>query len=81
MQNTPLPPDANSAAQERILYAVSPLPAALALDYPLPDFLRCGGGARKLHALNMWFSSGGTESVLHADPYDNLNCVVAGTRQ
>ena len=28
----------------------------------------------------MWFSSGGTKSVLHTDQYDNLNCVVRGEK-
>ena len=72
---------ASESEEERILYAVSPLPALLAEDVPLPSFLRCGGAARKLHSLNLWMSSGGTESVLHSDQYDNLNCVLSGSKR
>lgn len=28
----------------------------------------------------MWFSSGGTNSVVHTDSVDNLNCVYAGEK-
>jgi hypothetical protein len=34
-----------------------------------------------VHALNLWMSAGGTESVLHTDPFDNLNCVFAGSKR
>jgi lysine-specific demethylase 8 len=29
----------------------------------------------------MWFSSGGTKSVLHNDVFENINCVLDGTKQ
>ena len=29
----------------------------------------------------MWFSSGGTKSVLHFDSMDNIHCLVAGRKQ
>ena len=29
----------------------------------------------------MWFSSGGTSSVVHTDSVENLNCLVAGTKR
>ena len=28
----------------------------------------------------MWFSSGGTKSVVHIDSYDNILCVVRGRK-
>ena len=34
-----------------------------------------------MRALNLWMSSGGTESVVHTDSYDNLNCVLAGSKR
>ena len=29
----------------------------------------------------MWFSSGGTSSVVHTDAVENLNCLIAGTKR
>ncbi len=29
----------------------------------------------------MWFSNGGTKSVVHADRYENLHCLVSGTKK
>ena len=29
----------------------------------------------------MWFSSGGTKSVLHTDSVDNLNCLFSGSKE
>jgi len=29
----------------------------------------------------MWFSSGGTKSVLHNDDVDNINCLFSGTKE
>ena len=45
-------------------------------DVHLAPFAGCGGGARSLDACIMWWSSGGTKSVLHNDGNDNLNCVI-----
>ena len=28
----------------------------------------------------MWFSSGGTSSVVHNDDFENINCVYRGTK-
>ena len=29
----------------------------------------------------MWFSSGGTQSVVHTDAVDNINCVFDGSKE
>ena len=29
----------------------------------------------------MWFSNGGTKSVLHYDAIDNINCLMSGTKE
>lgn len=29
----------------------------------------------------MWFSSGGTKSVLHSDNVDNINCLFSGEKE
>lgn len=29
----------------------------------------------------MWYSSGGTKSVLHTDGYENVNCLIRGNKK
>lgn len=43
-------------------------------------FLSCGGYTNVLSDVIMWFSSGGTKSVLHNDHIDNVNCLFSGTK-
>lgn len=65
------------------LYAITLLPAAMRADVGpidrggenglLPDGSMSTGP-------RLWFSSGGTSSVLHKDMLDNMNCVIAGNK-
>lgn len=43
--------------------------------------LTCGGAANRIADAIMWFSSGGTKSVLHFDAVDNINCVLDGWKE
>ena len=43
--------------------------------------LSCGGYVNLLQDIVMWFSSGGTKSVLHSDNVDNINCVFSGEKE
>ena len=43
--------------------------------------LTCGGYVNLLQDIVMWFSSGGTKSVLHADNVDNINCLFSGEKE
>lgn len=49
-------------------------------DFRLPEPLLCGGYHRRLSSVLMWFSSGGTKSVLHNDVFENINCIFDGTK-
>jgi lysine-specific demethylase 8 len=60
------------------LYLVSPLPPRMAAEVELPPLLAQGGFDSGLALANLWLSSGGTSSVVHADDYDGLNCLMAG---
>lgn len=42
--------------------------------------MQCGGLIDVLLNCVMWFSSGGTKSVLHNDDLDNINCLYDGTK-
>ena len=43
--------------------------------------LSCGGYVNLLQDIVMWFSSGGTKSVLHSDNVDNINCLFSGEKE
>lgn len=50
-------------------------------DIRMLPCVSCGGFAEKLLDIVMWFSSGGTKSVLHNDGSDNLNCLFRGSKE
>ena len=60
---------------------VSALPPSMFKEWQLPKFLLCGGFTDHLMFIYLWFSSGGTKSVLHTDSYENLHCVVSGRKE
>lgn len=47
----------------------------------LPKCLLCGGFTDYLSTAVMWFSSGGTKSVLHNDQFENINCLYDGSKE
>ena len=51
-------------------------------DLELPKVLRSCAMLNRIAKMNLWFSSGGTTSVVHQDgPQQNLNCVLAGKKR
>ena len=50
-------------------------------EYALLKSLSCGGYTNVLQDAVVWFSSGGTKSVLHYDSVDNINCLFDGTKE
>lgn len=66
--------------RERDIYVVSDMPEEMKQEWPFPSFLRCGGYTSNIAYINMWFSSGGTKSVLHSDSFENFHCVISGTK-
>lgn len=50
-------------------------------DITVPVTLQCGGFVQGIQDLVLWFSSGGTKSVLHSDYLDNINCLLDGTKE
>nr|CAB3257799.1 jmjC domain-containing protein 7 [Phallusia mammillata] len=47
----------------------------------LPKCLLCGGYTDVISTAVMWFSSGGTKSVLHNDQFENINCLYDGSKE
>lgn len=63
------------------MYSVTDIPDTMRRDLRMFDLFRCSHAFSFLYLLLFWWSSGGTESVLHNDPQDNLNCVIAGEKR
>lgn len=53
----------------------------LAEEYVIPRCLLCGGFTEVFQDAVMWFSSGGTKSVLHFDSVENINCLFSGSKK
>lgn len=51
--------------------------AKLLQDIPTPCILQ----HKQLTSTNLWFSSSNSRSSLHYDPYENLLCVVTGSKR
>ncbi|XP_046562648.1 bifunctional peptidase and arginyl-hydroxylase JMJD5-like [Haliotis rubra] len=62
------------------VYLVHDLTADMKRDVDVPYCLRCGGFQKLFTKAITWFSSGGTKSVLHMDEFDNINCLLDGTK-
>ncbi|RDD36086.1 Lysine-specific demethylase 8 [Trichoplax sp. H2] len=63
------------------LYVVHTVPKEMREDIRMLPCVSCGGFAERLLDIVMWFSSGGTKSVLHNDGSENLNCLFRGSKE
>lgn len=70
-----------SRYKDEDIYLVETLPAKMREEYALLKSLSCGGYTNVLQDAVVWFSSGGTKSVLHYDSVDNINCLFDGTKE
>lgn len=50
-------------------------------EWQVPRPLSCGGFVDHFAYSHMWFSSGGTKSVLHTDSFENFHCLVSGRKE
>lgn len=63
------------------IYMVNPVPFFIGDDVTLPCSLQCKDIIKSTLVENiMWFSSGGTKSVVHTDSVDNFNCLYRGEK-
>jgi hypothetical protein len=67
--------------KQKELYMVSQVPFYLRKEIVLPLPLQCEQAADTLEETIMWFSSGGTKSVVHTDDYENILCVIDGVKE
>lgn len=62
-------------------YMVNGVPPFIQHDVVVPCPLQCKGLVEENFVDNvMWFSSGGTKSVVHTDSVDNINCLFRGNK-
>ena len=52
-----------------------------AADLSLLRPVMCGGWAEQIEDAIVWMSAGGTQSVLHSDGMENINCLLDGGKQ
>ncbi|KAK3097177.1 hypothetical protein FSP39_007148 [Pinctada imbricata] len=63
------------------IYMVNPVPEFIRDDVTVPCSLQCEDVIDgKIVESVMWFSSGGTKSVVHTDSVDNINCLYRGDK-
>ena len=62
-------------------YVVSNLDKHMAPDVEIPELIKCGYATSYLDVNNFWFSSGDSDSVIHNDDQDNVNCVLSGKKR
>lgn len=67
--------------QKEDIYMVTDMPPPLFKEWELPRPMLCEKLYNKISLVNIWLSSGGTNSVLHTDSYENFHCLVSGTKR
>nr|XP_006815434.1 PREDICTED: lysine-specific demethylase 8-like [Saccoglossus kowalevskii] len=63
------------------VYMVQSMHNEMKDEYMLLKCMLCGGFQKVLLDAVIWFSSGGTKSVLHFDALDNINCLMDGEKE
>lgn len=61
-------------------YLVDDIPKYLGKDVLYPPSIQCSNLAEFVYSAIMWFSSGGTKSVIHTDSADNIMCLYRGRK-
>lgn len=63
------------------VYIVSDLPSTMYHDMGvISSFGACGEMSRRIVEVDMWWSGGGSSSIIHKDAYNQLNCLLNGTK-
>ncbi|XP_066271363.1 bifunctional peptidase and (3S)-lysyl hydroxylase Jmjd7-like [Branchiostoma lanceolatum] len=70
-----------STYKNRDIYLVESIEPPMRGEFMLLRNMLCGGFLDYLQDAVMWFSSGGTKSVLHFDAVDNINCLFEGSKE
>eukprot|EP00116_Pleurobrachia_bachei_P008521 sb/3468783/ len=63
------------------MYCVSEVPSPMFPDLTLPGIMNCGELASSIVEVNLWINSGGAKSIIHKDAHNQLNCLLAGSKE
>lgn len=70
-----------AAYNSSTMYLADVMPSEMKKEWTIPAMLLCGGIPEHIQQVRLWFSSGGTSSVLHVDSSENLHCLVDGVKR
>eukprot|EP00794_Sanderia_malayensis_P019469 gene19469-21392_t len=62
-------------------YIISELPTPMYQDMMVLPCMSCGPVKRRLAEVDLWMSSGSSQSILHKDAYNTMNCLINGTKE
>lgn len=63
------------------VYIVSDLPSVMYKDMGVvPSFGACGEMSRRIVEVDIWWSGGGSSSIIHKDAFNQMNCLLNGTK-
>lgn len=62
-------------------YVVSQLPEPMYRDVTVLSCMTCGNIGGRIVEVDLWMSSGNSKSVLHKDAFNQMNCLMNGTKQ
>eukprot|EP00794_Sanderia_malayensis_P019472 gene19472-21395_t len=62
-------------------YIVSELPSPMYQDMMALPCMSCGPVKKRLVEVDLWMSSGSSQSILHKDAFNTMNCLINGTKE
>ncbi|PIK59176.1 hypothetical protein BSL78_03922 [Apostichopus japonicus] len=62
-------------------YIVSQLPEPMYRDVTVLSCMSCGNMGGRIVEVDLWMSSGDSQSVLHKDAFNQINCLMNGTKR
>ncbi len=66
---------------ESDLYMESDPPHNMYNEWQVPQFMLCGGVMDHINMVSVWFSNGDTKSVVQTATFENLHCLISGTKK
>eukprot|EP00112_Aurelia_sp_Birch-Aquarium-sp1_P014112 Seg3021.3 transcript_id=Seg3021.3/GoldUCD/mRNA.D3Y31 product="JmjC domain-containing protein 5" protein_id=Seg3021.3/GoldUCD/D3Y31 len=62
-------------------YIVSELPSPMYQDIMALPCMSCGPAKKRMVEIDLWMSSGSSQSILHKDAFNTMNCLINGTKE
>lgn len=62
-------------------YVISQLPVPMYRDVMVLPCMSCGNMGGRMVEVDLWMSSGDSESILHKDAFNQMNCLFNGTKR